>query len=253
MKSRAVVVFGRRPEQGAVKTRLAADLGAVAATQLYKAMLCDTLATAQNAGRVADAEIVLAYTPAGAFDAGNTSLARLWRGRRLVQNGDDLGARIQHVIKSLQQRGAQSVLVIGSDAPDLPVEILVNALALLATNRSLENCVDIVCGASEDGGFCLIGARRALPAELFANVAWSTQSTLAQVLANASRPGLTVDSTSLPVWRDVDTLDDLQALATRLEVAHSHATPGDAPIAPHTARWLRAQSTLKGEAAFIKA
>lgn len=204
-------------------------------------MLRDTLALGHQACRDVGAELVMAYTPAGAFDAGQSSLHHLWRGRRLLQRGHDLGERMAHALTSLHRRGAHSVLLIGSDAPDLPPELLVRAFTLLDADQHSRSAANVVFGPGEDGGFYLIGARGLLPRGVFEDVAWSTQSTLEQVLANASRLKLVADASSLPPWRDIDSAGDLLSLQMRLNGA---TRPTAIALAPHTRRWLRDQSTL---------
>ncbi|MDF2441125.1 MAG: uncharacterized protein JWN98_2109 [Abditibacteriota bacterium] len=247
VKSRAVVIFARRPLQGEVKTRLGAAIGGETARQLYVAMLRDTLDMAQQAGREAKAEVEVAYTPVGAFDRGPGSLHSLWRGRRHLQRGSHLGERMANTLSRLHQRGAHSVLIIGSDAPDLSPLLLCRAFDILNSAPHSPGRAAVVLGPSEDGGFYLIGARRPTPLALFDNVAWSTQSTLAQVMANAQELAITADASSLPIWRDVDTANDLRALGARLGVLHSDVPCQSAEgetLAPHTTRWLREQSTL---------
>ncbi|MBX9659736.1 MAG: DUF2064 domain-containing protein, partial [Nitrospiraceae bacterium] len=60
-----------------------------------------------------------------------------------------------------------------------------------------------------DGGYYLIGLKQPRP-ELFADIAWSTDGVLAATQGKAAALGLKV--ALLPQWRDVDTIDDLQAL-----------------------------------------
>jgi glycosyltransferase A (GT-A) superfamily protein (DUF2064 family) len=67
---------------------------------------------------------------------------------------------------------------------------------------------DVVLGPAPDGGYYLLGLRQPQP-ELFQNKAWSTDSVLADTLADAHRLGLRV--ALLPELRDVDTAADLAA------------------------------------------
>ena len=69
----------------------------------------------------------------------------------------------------------------------------------------------VVLGPAADGGYYLIGLKRAHP-ELFAGVRWSTDAVYADTLAKAKLAGLEV--VELPLWYDVDdapTLDLLRA------------------------------------------
>src|SRR5437763_1805775 len=67
---------------------------------------------------------------------------------------------------------------------------------------------DVVLGPAVDGGYYLIGLRRAAP-QLFAGVDWGTGRVLAQARAAAGRAGLSV--ALLPTLADVDVPGDLVA------------------------------------------
>ena len=215
----AIAVFGRAPVAGQVKSRLAQKVGAEKAALLYAAMLRDSLELAQqSAGGVA--EVLVCHTPRNAFDSGfgngQDSLAHFWNGARHAQCEGDLSARLRDCFAHLKKGGAQKILIIGSDAPDIPAAYLRAAFSFLDDH-------DLVFGPAEDGGFYLIGARR-ISAALFENVTWSSASTLATIRANAARHNWS--SALLALWRDVDEIEDLHALVSRLEL--------NPKAAPHT-------------------
>lgn len=224
LKGDALAIFARAPIPGAVKTRLAAAIGAEAAALLYAAMLQDCLTLAQH---IVPENVVVCFSPSDAFATDDEySLAGFWSGARLPQCSGDLGDRLSNCFGQLQQSGAAKIVVLGSDAPDLPPEYLSRALALLDAH-------DLVLGPAHDGGFYLLGAR-SLPQGLFENVPWSSESTLAAVLENAARSEAGV--ALLEPWRDVDEIEDLRALGERLISGRS--------TAPQTARVLRSQHLL---------
>ncbi len=205
----AIAVFARAPICGKVKTRLAQNIGPEKAALLYKAMLRDSLELAQqSAGE--KTQILVCYTPADGFDwkHQSASLSNLWSGARHPQCAGDLAARILDCFFHLRNCGAQKILLIGSDAPDIPADYFRAAFEALDYH-------DLVFGPANDGGFYLIGARE-IPAALFANVIWSDRSTLATILANAQQ--YKWRTALLDSWRDVDEIEDLHALITRLEI-----------------------------------
>jgi len=222
--SDVIAVFAKAPRPGEVKTRLAHSLGSEVAADLYKAMLLDSLALARKAARPLEAcEVILAYTPSDAFDGGQYSLNDLWAGPRTPQCAGSLGDRIFDCCSQLQAHGAERVVIIGSDAPNLPPRYICRAFSRLDQKCKAVTLIDrsvyypkvwmgadIALGPAKDGGFYLLGASCSIPLELFQNVAWSTASTLAQVVANAER--LRLRMTLLPQWRDIDSMADLQAL-----------------------------------------
>ena len=222
-----VAVFARAPRVGEVKTRLAKSVGEAYARDIYAAMLREVFASAQRvASQIADGEVVVFYTPQNAFshDAfarDENSLSGLWNGARYPQSDGDLGMRLHDCFEYLRANGAQNIVAIGSDAPDLPLDYLVQAFDELSRR-------DWVFGPTGDGGFYLMGASCALTLEVFCDVRWSSENTLQDVLSNADN--LSLSRSSLRLWHDVDTIDDLHALHRRLQIGKG--------VAPHTHRVL---------------
>jgi rSAM/selenodomain-associated transferase 1 len=113
----------------------------------------------------------------------------------------DLGARIHHAIRRVQQAGCSYVLTIGTDSPSLPAAYLDQAAAALETH-------DLVLGPATDGGYYLIGLKSAPPTELFTGIDWSTERVLHQTLQRAEQLRMSVHL--LPSWYDVDDLATLK-------------------------------------------
>ncbi len=213
--SDALLIFCRAPQLGQVKTRLAAALGAPLALRLYRAMLRDCFALGR--ARAPDATTVACFTPDGAFIE-NSELAALWEGARMAQRGADLGARMLNSLADARARGFERVVIIGSDAPDLPTDTLRDAFALLRQN-------DVVVGPSYDGGFVLLGAARAVDGAIFEDITWSRDDVCARLRLNLRAQGLSY--AELSSWHDVDEIGDLEALRRRLQ-------NGDAQVARAT-------------------
>jgi rSAM/selenodomain-associated transferase 1 len=117
------------------------------------------------------------------------------------QIGDNLGTRMNQAFEILFSRGYQQVLVIGTDVPTLPLDRFKQALSLLESH-------DLVLGPALDGGYYLIGLKRTIP-DLFTDIPWSTDQVLRLTQEKAVSLGLA--TALIESWRDVDTLDDLQA------------------------------------------
>lgn len=200
-----LIVLTKAPGAGGAKTRLAAAIGRPAADRLAAAFLLDTLDT----GSRGPWRKTLAVAPACAVEA-VTGLAPGWTCE--PQPEGDLGERIVAALQSSTRRGRTAVL-IGSDTPDLPGELLRQAFAALESH-------DLVLGPAEDGGFYLIGLT-ATRADLFRSVEWSTPSVLETVLGNAASLGLSVHL--LDRWADVDDGPSLDALRRR-----GHGSPAAA-------------------------
>ena len=172
MLSRHLVLFARRPQLGAVKRRLAADIGAVAAHGFYRRTLHDV---AWRLGRDPRWQTWLAVTPDSAAAAPGlwpVPLDTLIIG----QGAGDLGARMA---RPLREFPPGPVVIAGSDIPDIEAADIAAAFGALGGN-------DLVFGPAADGGYWLVGARRrpVVPRNLFSNVRWSSATALADTLAN---------------------------------------------------------------------
>ncbi len=175
MLTRHVVLFARRPQLGAVKRRLAADIGAVGAHGFYRRTLRDV---AWRLGRDPRWKTWLAATPDNAVH--ERALWPVPSGIRLIGQGDgDLGARM---MRPLQMFPPGPVVIVGSDIPDIETADIEAAFRALGSN-------DLVFGPAADGGYWLVGARRrpVVPGNLFAGVRWSSEHALADTLANLPR------------------------------------------------------------------
>lgn len=211
-----LLVFAKAPRPGAVKTRLAASIGAEAAAQLARAFLADTWQRVNGLGWAAPKLAVPAGTHA---DFGLHPRPELW-----LQGEGDLDRKLDTVLTRALAT-FPSALALGADSPSLPLAYLEKARTELAT-------ADAVLGPAEDGGFYLLGVKR-WKARLLERVAWSTAAACQQTLSALVGAGLRVRV--LSPWFDVDTAADLERLRTAL---------GDDPAAaPHTARLLSNAAT----------
>jgi rSAM/selenodomain-associated transferase 1 len=206
----------REPIAGTVKTRLVPALGAIGAAELYRAFLEDLCS--RLAPRV---HLMLACAPDAAEHAAR--LARRHRVTVLPQGEGDLGARMRRVALAALT-ASNRVVLIGSDAPTLPLEHVSMALRALRRKR-------VVLGPSLDGGYYLIGFRGP-PPDVFTRMPWGEASVLARTLARLRRARIT--PAVLPAWYDVDVAADVDLLTRHLAML---ATLGSDP-APRTRRLL---------------
>lgn len=170
-----LVVFARTPRRGAVKRRLAADIGPDAALAFYRRTLADVL---RRLGADPRWRTWLAVTPDR--DAARPGSWPPVPGVRLIaQGGGDLGDRMARPLHTLPPG---PVVIVGSDIPDIAPHHIADAFAALGAN-------DMVFGPAADGGYWLVGARRRprVPHGLFLDVRWSTEHALADTLAGLPR------------------------------------------------------------------
>jgi rSAM/selenodomain-associated transferase 1 len=193
---RVLGLFAKQPSLGQVKTRLAAACTADAAVRIAEAFLTDTVARLANIA----ARRVLAFSPPTAQDyfAGLTqdhfSLT--------PQTEGDLGRRMSTFFAEQFQAGAESVVLVGTDSPTLPLALIEQAFQELLT-------ANLVLGPATDGGYYLIGCAARVP-PIFEGVAWSSNQVLIQTVERLQDPAWRL--AVLPPWYDVDTLDDWRML-----------------------------------------
>lgn len=190
-----LVIFLRAPQRGAVKRRLARDLGEASAFAFYR-WQSRRLIRSLAAGPW---QTILAMTP--------DSLARrnrFWEGvsprpRRMAQGRGDLGRRMARILDTLPPG---PVVIIGADIPGIGQGDVRAAFAALASH-------ELVFGPAMDGGFWLIGhARRRqrrpgglFSGGLFSGVRWSGPHALADTRANLP-PGR--EAPPLVLLEDID-------------------------------------------------
>jgi len=197
-KAAAVVMMARAPWTGG-KTRLGLTAGETAHAELREALFLDTLDAVVS---VPKAEHIIACEPASECE-------RLREFARapvdvIAQRGSDLGQRLGHVFEDVFRLGIESVVVVGSDLPDLPPRLIRDACA------ALDGAEDpVVLGPAADGGYYLVAMNRPHPG-LFRGIDWSTNRVLAQTLDAAKVDGLQVFL--IDQWTDVDSIADMERL-----------------------------------------
>lgn len=170
MKRRpAVIVFARVPRLGAVKSRLARDIGRVRAWRFHRGV---TAATVRRLAGDRRWRLIVALTP---DRLGRRARIAPVAVDRICQGPGDLGERMA---RALRRQQPMPVLLVGSDIPGLGSAHIERAFRALAA-------ADVVFGPAEDGGFWLVGARgHHRPDRWFKRVRWSSRHALADTCAN---------------------------------------------------------------------
>src|SRR5690349_2807544 len=195
---RALVVVGKSPEPGVTKTRLSPPLTPAQAADLYAAFLADSV---DLAIRARWERLSVIYPPRPGAEAALRALLPATV-RLVAQPGNGLRDALTQAFERDLRAGFDQVVLIGSDNPSMPPDVLEQASEDLRAN-------DVAIGPSEDGGYYLIGMKAAHPG-LFERITWSTDVVFGQTLERAAELDLTV--ATLPTWYDVDTVEDLRRL-----------------------------------------
>ena len=209
--SRRLIIFTRYPEPGTTKTRMIPKLGVEGAAELQHQMTRHILTRVTEFSGLHPPSIEVR------FEGGNKDLMEAWLGAGFdyaFQGKGDIGLRMGRAFKDGFGNGYESVVIIGSDIPDIAADIIQKAFA------GLENH-DLVLGPAGDGGYYLIGMQKTALSQanpqLFNGIRWGTDGVLSQTLAVAKKLGL--NYILLDTLDDVDRPEDLAVWHRALEQA----------------------------------
>ena len=197
LKKGALLVFAKPPIAGQVKTRLIPDIGAEAATNLYKELLTLTLNTANQTNNLEKQLWLTDNCKHVFFEQFNTKNTF----ELLQQKGKDLGERMFNAFEHALNDYNYAVL-IGCDCPGLTEEDLTAAANMLESDK------DIVLGPAEDGGYYLIGLKRN-NAKLFSDITWGSSHVFSKTISRAE--GLNLNIGLLETRTDIDRVSDLKS------------------------------------------
>jgi len=191
MNNNLIIVFLKNAVKGKVKTRLAKEIGEDEALHVYHELLAITKSVLDQ---VTFADIHLYFSD----ELDKSSWGDC---PQFMQSSGDLGVKMRQAFETEFANGYDKVIGIGSDLPELNVELLQDAF--LALKKS-----DTVFGPAADGGYYLLGMNK-LYQSIFTNKNWSTdglyEETKQQLIEN------NVSLSELEKLNDIDTLEDLRA------------------------------------------
>ncbi len=191
-----LIQFAKFPRLGGVKTRLKPLLQDDGCFQLHLELMSCVNENLKASGIFQ----ILSIDQLGQHDtinqlAGHTPI--------LLQQGDDLGERMQHALAWGLQR-AKKVIIVGSDCPVLNAEHL-----QIVRNKLDEH--DHVFIPAEDGGYVLIASTECF-SPIFHGIPWGCDQVLKQTRDKLLKGGKNVGYLP-PLW-DVDRPEDYKRLLT---------------------------------------
>ena len=190
-----LIIFTKNPLLGKVKTRLASAIGDEEALRVHQALQKETIESVSQC----HCDKVVYFSDR--IDAINIFSEHGFR--QEVQTEGDLGKRMQDAFANEFENGYTSIVIIGTDCPEIDDTSISLAFAQLEVK-------DVVLGPAEDGGYYLLGLS-ALYTELFEDIAWSTSTVFQTTLERINRLALSRGLTEKK--QDIDTLDDLKKSA----------------------------------------
>lgn len=178
-----LILMTSYPVVGQSKARFISALGPRGAARLHRALSEHTVEIgrtwqAQNNGGP-DRRVFVAC------DGATIGEFQTWLGEDLdyeMQSGGSLGARLAVASVRALSRGADRVVLCGTECPDLDANQLARAFFAL-------DHTDCVVGPNRTGGYYLVGLVAPTPA-LFAGIPWGTGAVLSRTLQTAKRENL---------------------------------------------------------------
>jgi uncharacterized protein len=192
----ALIILARMPQQGRVKSRLAATIGSEAAADSYRLMAEHLFAECERLPPSVTRYLFYA-------DSGDADAIRGWAGSAFhyePQRPGDFGQRMMAAFQTVFHQGARNAVIVGSDVPDLSAAIISEALHLL-------NRYPIVIGPDRGGGYYLLGLKMVYPDLFLRRLAWGTHYVLGRTLQIIRELGMA--PAVLPRLIDVDVEGDL--------------------------------------------
>jgi rSAM/selenodomain-associated transferase 1 len=224
----AIGIICKAPQPGRSKTRLAAAIGAVAASELSACFLRDVAASIEAIPEAIGRRGYGVYAPAGAEHFMRQLLPAGFK--LLLQAGDDLGHVLLGATSALLEVGHDCVVLVNGDSPTLPPRLLMHAIEILR-----EPGDRMVLGPASDGGYYLIGLKQPHK-HLFVNIAWGTETVARTTCERAAE--IELATALLPEWYDVDDLQTLHWLLEELAGKSTRFRAGG--FAPATRAFLSA-------------
>ena len=188
---KALIIFTRNPELGKCKTRLAKTIGDPAALEIYRYMLQHT---ANVAKEIAADRFVFYSESIQKNDIWDSNIFR-----KKLQQGNDLGTKMENAFLDLFQMAYEKIVIIGSDLLDLESHHVNLAFETLHSN-------EVVIGPATDGGYYLLGLSK-MNNFIFNNKPWSQSNLLEETLTELRNHKITF--TTLETLNDIDTFEDL--------------------------------------------
>jgi hypothetical protein len=196
-----LIVFTRYPEPGTTKTRLIPLLGAEGAADLQRKMTEHVLLQVKRLSTHRELSVEIRY------EGGDKHLMQTWLGQDFEyrpQGSGDLGERMKRSFEDAFGIGATTVVIIGTDIPEITEGIIQKAFSALQQKN-------VALGPAKDGGYYLIGLQKnslshAIP-DLFNGINWGAGDVLEKTIKIAKHSGLSF--TLLDVLQDIDHPEDL--------------------------------------------
>lgn len=189
-----LIIFVKNPVIGKVKTRLAKSIGFENALNVYQYLV----KRIQLVSKDIKVDKLVLYSDVIPNEDGFSDEIY----KKGLQEGIDIGQKMNLAFENAFKDGYKNVVLIGSDIINLSEDLLITAFDLLQNN-------DLVFGPAHDGGYYLIGMTEKHP-DLFVGIPWSTANVLKETLKKCEQENL--ETQHLKTLSDFDVIDDARYL-----------------------------------------
>ena len=200
-KESAIILFGKFPREGFVKTRLAQSVGEEKALSFYQRCLRNIFAEAESITSAHD--VFFCFAEAEDEAAVKKLVPKSFK--LIAQSKHELPIRIQEVFESVFQCGYERVIIFPTDVPELSSKVMLQAADALKSS-------ECVIGPDSDGGYYCLGMKTYNP-KLLKTTYGVTIGMYTQTIENAIHNKITW--VALPEISDIDTIEDLKAFELR--------------------------------------
>ncbi len=233
MTKGALAIFAKTVDRTPVKTRLAAEIGVEAATQLYRQCVEVLYEIGETVAKHSNGTFTPFWALAEQDGLNDQSWTRtLWQS--LWTGGGSLGECMFKIHDELLQTH-DYVILIGTDSPQLTPDKI-----LEAADIALENPNGCVLGPANDGGFYLLGSSCAIPKSALVDVVYSQQTSMQSLINNLEAYDINIKQ--LTTERDIDHVSDFIPVAEAIE-----ALTKPLPSQQELLKWFIEQNYYKGD------
>lgn len=184
-----VIVFCKNSLLGKVKTRLAESIGDSNALKVHNLLRDKTISVLKKL----QCDVAVFHSD---FIPSNTNWS--FTKNQKIQNGKNLGDRMENAFRWAFNKGYKRICIIGSDLWSIEEKIFSEAFSALEKN-------DVVFGPAEDGGYYLLGLKK-LNSSLFNINSWGTSTVL---MESIKKIDFKKSIYYLPKLNDIDNEQDL--------------------------------------------
>lgn len=209
-KKEAIILFTRVPYPGKTKTRLMPIYSPRECAEIHTCFLRDIYQQCVETGR----QVFVCYTDLGQEKLLHKILPEITKDQMMLQCGVDLGARMGYVMQRVLDFEYDSVVLLGSDVPEIKAEQIGRAFHALDMS-------DVVFIPTMDKGYCLVGMKKYIP-ETFQDQTYGSGAVLENAVDAINKAGYSV-TVQKPVY-DIDTPVDVLELRGRLRYLHKNRT-----------------------------